>query len=135
MLARIKAPQATVRVGIIGKYVALPDAYLSVCESLRHAASYHGVEVEIEWIHSEEIEGLLAAGRLRHLDGMVIPGRVRPAGHRGQDRRGCVLTRARHSVPWACAWGCRSWSSSSAATSWACWVPTRPSSTPTRCTR
>ncbi len=84
MLARIKSPQATVRIGIIGKYVTLPDAYLSVCESLRHAASYHGVEVDIEWIHSEEIEGLLAAGRLRHLDGMVIPGGFGSRGIEGK---------------------------------------------------
>ena len=84
MLARIKAPQARVRVGIIGKYVALPDAYLSVVEALRHAASYHGVEVDIEWIHSEEIEGLLAAGRLRHLDGMVIPGGFGSRGIEGK---------------------------------------------------
>ncbi len=84
MLARIKAPQATVRIGIIGKYVALPDAYLSVVEALRHAASYHGVEVDIEWIHSEEIEGLLAAGRLRHLDGMVIPGGFGSRGIEGK---------------------------------------------------
>ena len=84
MLARIKAPQAKVRVGIIGKYVSLPDAYLSVCESLRHAASYHGVEVDIEWIDSEEIEGLLAAGRLRHLDGMVIPGGFGSRGIEGK---------------------------------------------------
>ena len=84
MLARIKAPQAKVRVGIIGKYVALPDAYLSVVEALRHAASYHGVEADIEWIHSEEIEGLLAAGRLRHLDGMVIPGGFGSRGIEGK---------------------------------------------------
>ncbi len=84
MLSRIKAPQAKVRVGIIGKYVALPDAYLSVVEALRHAASYHGVEVDIEWILSEEIEGLLAAGRLRHLDGMVIPGGFGSRGIEGK---------------------------------------------------
>ena len=84
MLARIKAPEATVRIGIIGKYVTLPDAYLSVVEALRHAASYHGVEVDIEWIHAEEIEGLLAAGRLRHLDGMVIPGGFGSRGIEGK---------------------------------------------------
>ena len=74
MLEGIKAPQATVRIGIVGKYVALPDAYLSVVEALRHAGSHHGVEIDLEWIHAEEVEGLLAAGRLHHLDGMVIPG-------------------------------------------------------------
>ncbi|WP_419945390.1 CTP synthase [Candidatus Poriferisodalis sp.] len=84
MLARINAPQAKVRIGIIGKYVTLPDAYLSVVEALRHAASYHGVEVDIEWIRSEEIEGLLAAGRLRHLDGMVIPGGFGSRGIEGK---------------------------------------------------
>ena len=63
-----------VRIGLIGKYVELPDAYLSVVESIKHAGFHHGAKVEIDWIQAEEVEGLLAAGRLADLDGMVIPG-------------------------------------------------------------
>lgn len=63
-----------VRIGLIGKYVELPDAYLSVVESIKHAGFHHAAKVEIDWIQAEEVEGLLAAGRLADLDGMVIPG-------------------------------------------------------------
>jgi len=63
-----------VRIGLIGKYIELHDAYLSVVESIKHAGFHHGAQVEIDWIQAEEVEGLLAAGRLSELDGMVIPG-------------------------------------------------------------
>ena len=63
-----------VRIGLIGKYVELQDAYLSVVESIKHAGFHHGAKVQIDWIQAEEVEGLLAAGRLADLDGMVIPG-------------------------------------------------------------
>ena len=68
--------QATkpVRIGLIGKYIEYHDAYLSVVESIRHAGFHQGARVDIDWIQAEEVEGLLAEGRLADLDGMVIPG-------------------------------------------------------------
>ena len=63
-----------VRIGLIGKYIELHDAYLSVVESIKHAGFHHGANVEIDWIQAEEVEGLLAQGRLSDLDGIVIPG-------------------------------------------------------------
>ena len=78
---------------------SLPDAYLSVVEACKHGGFHHGAKVEIDWIQAEEVEGLLAAGRLarprRHRD----PRRLRRAGHRGQDRRGRLRPRERHPVP------------------------------------
>ena len=69
-----KVEEATipVRVGLIGKYVELPDAYLSIVESLKHAGFHHGANVEIDWIQAESVEGLLASDRLRDLDGIVV---------------------------------------------------------------
>jgi CTP synthase len=69
-----KVEEATipVRVGLIGKYVELPDAYLSIVESLKHAGFHHGAKVEIDWIQAESVEGLLASDRLRDLDGIVV---------------------------------------------------------------
>jgi CTP synthase len=69
-----KVEEATipVRVGLIGKYVELPDAYLSIVESLKHAGFHHGAKVEIDWIQAESVEGLLASERLRGLDGIVV---------------------------------------------------------------
>ena len=73
-----------VRIGLIGKYVQLADAYLSVVEALKHAGFHHGAAVEIDWIQAEEVEGLLAAGRLAGLDGMVIPGGFGARGIEGK---------------------------------------------------
>jgi len=74
LVERVHTATRTVRIGIIGKYVSLIDAYLSVVESLNHAGIFHGAKVELDWIEAQDVEGLLGEGRLRHLDGMVIPG-------------------------------------------------------------
>jgi len=81
---RVEDSITPVRIGLIGKYVDLQDAYLSVVESLKHAGFHHGAKVKIEWIQAEEVEGLLAAGRLSHLDGIVIPGGFGPRGIEGK---------------------------------------------------
>ena len=78
----VESATTPVRIGLIGKYVNLADAYLSVVEALRHAGFHHGAKVEIDWIQAEEVTGLLADHRLRDLDGMVIPGGF---GERGID--------------------------------------------------
>jgi len=80
LVNKVDAATTPVRIGLIGKYVQLADAYLSVVESLKHAGFHHGANVEIVWIQSESVEGLLAAGELSDLDGIVIPGGF---GHRG----------------------------------------------------
>jgi CTP synthase len=67
----------TVRVALVGKYVQLADAYLSVTEALRHAASLQDSRVEIEWIDSESLEGVdddTVAARFADADGILIPG-------------------------------------------------------------
>src|SRR4029077_19180151 len=62
------------RIGLVGKYVNLPDAYLSVVEALKHGGYEAGVQDEVDWIASDDAEGLLTEGRLAGLDGIVIPG-------------------------------------------------------------
>jgi CTP synthase len=84
LVERIESATREVRVGIIGKYVSLPDAYLSVVEALKHGGFHHGARVEVEWIQAEEVEGLLAEGRLRDLDGIVIPGGFGERGVEGK---------------------------------------------------
>ena len=84
VVERVEAADRPVKVGIIGKYVAYPDAYLSVVESLRHAGFAMGAKVEIEWIEAEEVTGLLAADRLSHLDGVVLPGGFGERGIEGK---------------------------------------------------
>lgn len=81
---RVEASTKPVRIGLIGKYVDYQDAYLSVVESLKHAGFHHGAKVDIEWIQAEDVEGLLAAGRLSDLDGIVIPGGFGERGFEGK---------------------------------------------------
>jgi CTP synthase len=84
LVERIESATREARVGIIGKYVSLPDAYLSVVEALKHGGFHHGAKVAIEWIQAEDTEGLLAEGRLRDLDGIVIPGGFGERGVEGK---------------------------------------------------
>ncbi len=97
LVERVEAATKPVRIGLIGKYVNLPDAYLSVAEALRHGGYWHGAAIDLEWIQAEDVEGLLAEGRLRHLDGIVIPGGF---GERGIEGKIAAATYAReHAVP------------------------------------
>ncbi len=74
LVTRVRAAKNPVRIGLVGKYVNLPDAYLSVAEALRHGGYDCGARVDIDWIASDDAEGLLAEGRLHELDGIVVPG-------------------------------------------------------------
>ena len=77
--------------------MSLPDAYLSVVEALKHGGYHHGAKVEIEWIQAEEVQGLLVDGRLRDLDGIVIPGGF---GERGIEGKMAAAGYAReHLIP------------------------------------
>jgi CTP synthase len=84
LVARIEAADRPVRVAIVGKYVSLPDAYLSVVEALNHAAFHFGAKLETVWVQAEEITGMLAAGRLADVDGIVIPGGFGQRGMEGK---------------------------------------------------
>ena len=135
----VRADEATqvVRIALVGKYVQLADAYLSVSEALRHAAFQHGVRVEIEWINSEHAESAdepddigaqSVQERLAAADGILIPGGF---GGRGIEGKIAAARVAREpgSRTWASAWECTSrWPSSRAM--WPTWTErTRPSST------
>jgi CTP synthase len=74
LVERVESLDRPVNIGIIGKYVNMPDAYLSVVESLRHAGFYHGVGITLDWIDAETVPGILEGDRIRNLDGIVIPG-------------------------------------------------------------
>lgn len=84
LVQRTEAAERTVKVGIIGKYVNLPDAYLSVVESLRHGGFHHKVKVELEWIQAESVSPLLAPSQLDHLDAIVLPGGFGERGVEGK---------------------------------------------------
>jgi len=74
MVEKMRKPKTTVSIALVGKYVKLRDAYLSVREALRHAALYHDRDVEIVWIDSEELEKDGGESLLRTVNGIVVPG-------------------------------------------------------------
>ncbi len=75
MVERALHPGDVIRIALVGKYVSLPDAYLSVVEALTHGAIAHGVEVEIVWISADDLTEPGAAERaLGGVHGILVPG-------------------------------------------------------------
>ena len=74
MVERIKARPHHVRIGLVGKYVGLHDAYLSVAEALKHAGYAHNTHIRIEWIDSETLTPETYEAALGGLDGILVPG-------------------------------------------------------------
>ncbi len=79
MVARLKAPKEAVTIGLVGKYVGLRDAYYSVREALCHAALAYDRTVKIEWLDSEQLDGM-TDDKLRQVQGIIVPGGF---GYRG----------------------------------------------------
>jgi CTP synthase len=97
LVRQVESAHKPVHIGLIGKYVNLPDAYLSVVEALKHGGYAHGAQVKLDWVQAEDVEGLMAAGRLMDLDGMVVPGGF---GERGIEGMITAVGYAReHDVP------------------------------------
>jgi len=74
MVSRMAQATSPVRIGVVGKYIDLPDAYLSVVEALRHGALANNVALDLKWISADDLEGMLAGSYLDDLDGIVVPG-------------------------------------------------------------
>ncbi len=98
MVEKIKSAEREVTVGLVGKYVALHDAYLSVAEALRHAGYALGARVDIKWIDSEPLCDATADDLLGGLDGIIVPGGF---GGRGVEGMICAAKYAReHGLPY-----------------------------------
>ncbi|HEX8938549.1 MAG TPA: CTP synthase, partial [Candidatus Limnocylindrales bacterium] len=80
MVQLIKQPKSELEIALVGKYIELPDAYLSVTEALKHAGWAHGVDVRIRWVDSEALDRSNLHERLAGAAGIVVPGGF---GHRG----------------------------------------------------
>ncbi len=98
MVERVRHQNNTVRIGLVGKYVQLHDAYLSVAEALRHAGYALDAKVEIDWIDSEALTPENLESRLAGLQGIIVPG-----GFGGRGIEGMVETAQyarEHHVPY-----------------------------------
>lgn len=98
MVQRLKHPAGSIEIAVVGKYVALHDAYMSVKESLAHAGIASEVDVDIRWIHAEDLESRPAEALLAGVDGIVVPGGF---GERGWEGKIAAARWAReHHVPY-----------------------------------
>jgi CTP synthase len=84
LVAEVRRDKPVVRVAIVGKYVELHDAYMSVREALKHAGFALGREVEIEWVHSAELEKGRGWEPVRAADAIVVPGGFGARGIEGK---------------------------------------------------
>jgi CTP synthase len=84
IVERITDPSKTVTIGLVGKYVDLHDAYLSVVEALVHAGAANDTRVDIRWIHAEDVAEQGPEEVLRHCDGILVPGGFGPRGVEGK---------------------------------------------------
>ena len=87
MIDRIDNRKGTVKIALVGKYVRLHDAYLSVAEALQHAGFENGVKVDIDWVDSEEINDSTVDKLLSGSDGVILPGGF---GQRGIEGMVCA---------------------------------------------
>ena len=74
LVKRYDAADTPVRIGMVGKYTQLNDAYLSVIEALYHGGAHHGGKIDIKWVDSERLEPASIADELEGLDGILVPG-------------------------------------------------------------
>ncbi len=74
LVDRVKSASGKVRIALVGKYVQLQDAYLSVVEALKHASIHHGRELEIIWVDAETLRKEEITARLEAADGILVPG-------------------------------------------------------------
>ncbi len=84
LVDRLLHPGGRVVVAVVGKYIELPDAYLSVKESLIHAGIHHDVAVDIEWVHSQVLEAADGEAVLQRVHGVIVPGGFGERGIEGK---------------------------------------------------
>jgi len=84
LLDTVRNLEGKVKIALVGKYVALQDAYLSVAEALKHAGYEFGKEIEIDWINSEHLDVTNYKERLKDADGILVPGGFGDRGIEGK---------------------------------------------------
>jgi CTP synthase len=98
MSERIASADKTVKIGLVGKYTELHDAYLSVAEALRHAGYDAGVKVDIDWIDSESLDLANIEERLGSVSAVIVPGGFGDRGIEGMIYAACYARE--HKIPY-----------------------------------
>jgi len=86
IVRRVKAPRSRVRIGVIGKYIEVKDAYKSLYEALTHGGIAHEAAVELAWVDAERLEREGLAGHVAGLDGILVPAASRARSRRSDTR-------------------------------------------------
>jgi CTP synthase len=98
LVEKIKRDKPALEIALVGKYIELPDAYLSVTEALKHAGWAHDVDVKVRWVDSEALSKETLHDRLEGAAGIIVPGGF---GHRGIEGKVLAAHFARdHGVPY-----------------------------------
>lgn len=84
LLEKVRNLSKVTKIGLVGKYVELPDAYLSVVEALKHSGYTHDTEIEVKWINSEEVTAENVKELLQDVDGVLVPGGFGDRGIEGK---------------------------------------------------
>ena len=80
MVETMRSLKGRLPIALVGKYVELPDSYISVKEALQHAGLHHGQEIDVRWVHAEEVEEKGPDSLLKSVCGIVVPGGFGPRG-------------------------------------------------------
>jgi CTP synthase len=86
LVAEVKRPKSRLTIALVGKYVELHDAYMSVREAVKHAGLSLGIEVDIAWVHSSELEKGRGYEVLENVGGIIVPGGFGSRGTEGKIR-------------------------------------------------
>jgi len=84
LVEKVRQPKPVVNIALVGKYVELKDAYMSVREAVKHAALSMGVEAEIQWVHSADLEKGKGWDEVKAADGIIVPGGFGSRGIEGK---------------------------------------------------
>ncbi len=84
LVEEVKKPKPSVKIALVGKYVELHDAYMSVREAVKHAGLSLGTDVEIVWVHSAELEKHRGWDSIKNVDGIIVPGGFGSRGTEGK---------------------------------------------------
>jgi CTP synthase len=84
LVESVRRPRPSISIALVGKYVELQDAYMSVRESLNHAAIANDVEIDIGWVHSADLEKDKSWDLVQHADGIIVPGGFGSRGIEGK---------------------------------------------------
>jgi CTP synthase (EC 6.3.4.2) len=106
----VHEPKHEVTIALVGKYIDLPDAYLSVTEALKAGGFASETKIKLRWVPSDECETPEgAAKQLADVDGICVPGGFGVRGIEGKLGAAALRARESHPGPWACAWVCSAW--------------------------